>query len=123
MDKLKYTIAERVETTRGTTMKVKGSNVGSSLLCQVTHLKVLGNKTHKWTADAIMCNRFLKLFDNLSQLTTSENFDLDFNTSTDYKKKCKRDTSQWNLFASLHGRLQQRGLPCNKGQMLVDKLH
>ena len=123
MDKSNCQITQRLETNRATMMKVKAGNTGSSLLHQVTHLKVLGNNTCKWTAKAIVTNCFVKLFNILSRLTTSENFDLEFDTGADYKKKCKRDASQWNLFASLHGQLQQRGLPCNKGQMLVDNLH
>ena len=123
MDKSNCQIAKRVDINRATMMKVKASNIGSSLLRRVTHLKVLGNKTCKWTAKAIVTNRFVKLFNILSRLTISDNFDLEFDTGADYKKKCQRDASQWNSFASLHGRLQQRGLPRNKGQMLVDKLH
>ena len=123
MDKSNCAIAQRVETNRKTMMKVKASNIGPSLLRRVTHLKILGNKTCKWTAKAIVTNRFVKLFDSLARLTTSDNFNLEFDTGAEYKKKCKRDASQWNSFASLHGRLQESGLTRNKGQMLVDKLH
>ena len=65
-------------------------------------------------------NRFLKLWNPLSAMTTTPRSTVDFNTSLAFRQQTSRFAAHMNAIASLHGNLQQHGLARYKGQAMID---
>jgi hypothetical protein len=97
-------------------LAVKGSTVESGLLRLTTILKPKAVKTCKWTEKASTTSHFVRLFDDLTELTKHEDSKVEFNTSKQFKNKSILYSQQWDEFANLHGLLQEDGLACNKGK-------
>jgi hypothetical protein len=67
--------------------------------------------------------RFVRLFDDLTELTENEDSKVQFDPRRAFKTKSDLYAKQWNAFAQLHGMLQENGLARNKGQKMIDTLH
>jgi len=79
--------------------------------------------TCKWTEKASTTRSFVRLFDDLTELTINENSKIDFDTRRAFKVKSDKYSKQWDAFAQLHGMLQEDGLARNKGQQMINMLH
>ena len=104
-------------------LAVKGSTVESGLLRLTTDLRPKAVKTCKWTEKASTTSRFLNLFDHLVLLADNKDSRVNFDTRNSFKLQTQKFSRQWDAFAQLHGRLQEDGLPRNKGQILINTLH
>ena len=81
LNKSKSKISEHAEHVRSIMLAVKGSTVESGLPRLTTDLKPKAVKTCKWTEKASTTSRFVRLFDDLTELTEHEDSKVDFNTS------------------------------------------
>ena len=123
LSKSKAKISEHANQVRDVLLAVKGSTVESGLLHLTTDLRPRDVNTCKWTEKASTTRTFVRLFDDLTELTVNENSKIDFDTRRAFKVKSDHYSKQWDAFAQLHGMLQEDGLARNKGQKMIDMLH
>jgi hypothetical protein len=123
LSKSKAKISEHANQVRDVLLAVKGSTVESGLLRLTTDLRPRAVNTCKWTEKASTTRSFVRLFDDLTELTINENSKIDFDTRRAFKVKSDKYSKQWDAFAQLHGMLQEDGLARNKGQQMINMLH
>ena len=95
----------------------------SGLLRLTTDLRPKAVKTCKWTKKASTTRSFVRLVDDLTELTVHENSKIELHTRRAFKVKSDQYPKQWDAFAQLHGMLQEYGLARNKGQKMINMLH
>jgi hypothetical protein len=123
LSKSKSIISKHADNVRDVMLAVKGSTVESELLRLTTDLRPKAVKTCKWTEKASTTSCFLNLFDHLVLLADNKDSRVNFDTKNSFKLQTQKFSRQWDAFAQLHGRLQEDGLPRNKGQILINTLH
>jgi hypothetical protein len=82
LDKSDAAISKHCSEIREILTTVKASTVESGILCQVTELKPRVVKSCKWQAKFSSCDRFGRLFTELSGMSTNPDSKLSFDVST-----------------------------------------
>ena len=81
---------------RDVLLAVKGSTVESGLLRLTTDLRPKAVNTCKWTEKASTTRSFVRLFDDLTELTVHENSRIEFDTRRAFKVKSDQYSKQWD---------------------------
>jgi len=92
LSKSKAKISEHTDQVRDILLAVKGSTGESELLCLTRDLRPKAVKTCKWTEKESTTTCFVRLFDDLTELTLNEDSKVEFDTRRAFKVICTQNS-------------------------------